>query len=81
MVEAKQLKSVECVEVSTYKIGARGAYGAQAIVHQELKFEGAKDASVSSPSSSNIPKRISLYSKENLFIFQRESLYILRDRY
>jgi len=44
------VNSVACREVSTFKIGSRGVYGAQAIVSTNLQFVGVAAASSSSAS-------------------------------
>ena len=47
-VKSGVVDSVKCREVSTYKIGSRGPYGVQAIVHQTLTFVQVADSGASS---------------------------------
>ena len=53
VIKNNLLEKTQCSEVSTYTIGARGPYGAQAIVHQELVFQQASTSPVAAPSAGN----------------------------
>ena len=48
VVSDSLVNSVACREVSTFKLGSRGVYGAQAIVSTKLQFVKAVEASASS---------------------------------